>query len=62
MTATIPQKKPIAPNLVDSYGRPENWLGAVMEAWRSFPGEAIYLDNSKELEFHKKLLLKSFGI
>lgn len=48
MTATIPQKKPIAPNLVHSYGRHENWLGAVMEAWRSFPGEAIYLDNSQE--------------
>lgn len=42
------QKKLIAPNLVDSNERSENWLGTVMEVQRSFSGKATYLDNSQE--------------
>lgn len=47
----------VAPNLVDSYGQPKNWFGAVMETQRIFSGEAICLDNSQETDFHKKEII-----
>ena len=55
------QKKPIAPNLVDSNERSENCLGTVMKAQRSFSGEATYLGNSQETWVSLKLRWRVLG-